>query len=55
MLRYFINIVIHFAAETHVDLSFSHAFKFTETNVMGTHVLLECARRQFQQADPLNS
>merc|ERR1712154_462571 len=52
--EYNINIVIHFAAETHVDLSFRHAFEFTTTNVMGTHILLECARRQHQQIDPLN-
>ena len=53
--EYKINVVIHFAAETHVDLSFNHAFEFTETNVMGTHILLECARRCFQKQDTLNS
>lgn len=37
--------IIHLAAETHVDQSFGNSFKFTETNVFGTHVLLECARK----------
>ena len=50
-IEYDINIVIHFAAETHVDHSFGHSFAFTNTNVLGTHILLECARRNFQQLD----
>jgi len=36
--------VLHFAASTHVDNSFSSSVSFTENNVMGTHVLLECCR-----------
>lgn len=39
------TMIIHFAAESHVDTSFGNSFKFTETNIMGTHVLLESARR----------
>ena len=39
-----IDTVLHFAAETHVDSSFGNSFKFTETNVLGTHVLLEASR-----------
>jgi len=39
-----IDTVLHFAAETHVDNSFGNSFTFTETNVMGTHVLLEASR-----------
>lgn len=38
------TILIHLAAETHVDNSFGNSLKFTETNVVGTHTLLECAR-----------
>lgn len=38
------NIVIALAAETHVDNSFGNSLKFTQTNVLGTHTLLECAR-----------
>ena len=39
------NIVLHFAAETHVDNSFGNSFLFSKTNILGTHVLLECARQ----------
>ncbi|XP_022432645.1 dTDP-D-glucose 4,6-dehydratase isoform X2 [Delphinapterus leucas] len=38
-----IDIVLHFAAQTHVDLSFVRAFEFTYVNVYGTHVLLSAA------------
>ena len=40
-----IDTVLHFAAETHVDASFGNSLAFTETNVIGTHVALEAARR----------
>lgn len=39
-----INIVIHFAAESHVDNSFNNSLEFTKTNVLGTHTMLEAAR-----------
>lgn len=39
-----IDTIVNFAAETHVDQSISTPFIFTETNVRGTHVLLEVAR-----------
>jgi UDP-glucose 4,6-dehydratase len=39
-----IDTVIHFAAQTHVDNSFGNSFAFTEANIYGTHVLLECAK-----------
>lgn len=38
------RIIIHLAAETHVDASFGNSFVFTKTNVFGTHILLECAK-----------
>ena len=38
------SAVIHFAAESHVDRSISGARTFYETNVIGTHQLLESAR-----------
>lgn len=37
--------IIHFAAETHVDRSIIHADGFIKTNVYGTYVLLEAARK----------
>ena len=44
MKTYHIDTVLHFAAETHVDNSFGNSFSFTTSNVMGTHVLLECTK-----------
>src|SRR6187402_1939072 len=38
------DIVVHFAAETHVDRSILHAGDFITTDVFGTFVLLEAAR-----------
>ena len=38
------DIVVHFAAETHVDRSISAAGEFIRTDVIGTFVLLEAAR-----------
>ncbi len=38
------NIVVHFAAETHVDRSILAAGDFIRTDVIGTFVLLEAAR-----------
>ena len=39
------EIVVHFAAETHVDRSLQSAGDFIHTDVVGTFVLLEAARR----------
>jgi len=39
------NVVVHFAAETHVDRSILAAGEFIRTDVEGTFVLLEAARR----------
>jgi dTDP-glucose 4,6-dehydratase len=38
------DIVVHFAAETHVDRSILEAGAFIKTDVIGTFVLLEAAR-----------
>jgi dTDP-glucose 4,6-dehydratase len=38
------DIIINFAAETHVDRSIKDASSFVKTNVFGTHTLLEAAR-----------
>ena len=42
------EIVVHFAAETHVDRSIQSAGEFIRTDVEGTFVLLEAARRAKQ-------
>lgn len=38
------DAVVHFAAETHVDRSIEDASPFLNTNIFGTHCLLEAAR-----------
>ncbi|MCC6323942.1 dTDP-glucose 4,6-dehydratase, partial [Candidatus Nomurabacteria bacterium] len=38
------DLVVHFAAESHVDRSISGPAIFVETNVVGTEILLEFAR-----------
>ena len=40
-----ITHIIHFAAQSHVDNSFENSLQYTEDNVKGTHVLLECVRQ----------
>lgn len=40
-----IHAVVHFAAESHVDRSITDASVFIRTNVLGTHTLLDAARR----------
>ncbi|MEI2704327.1 MAG: GDP-mannose 4,6-dehydratase [Ilumatobacteraceae bacterium] len=39
------DAVVHFAAETHVDRSIADPHAFARTNVVGTNVLLDAARR----------
>ncbi|MCZ6491081.1 MAG: dTDP-glucose 4,6-dehydratase [Acidobacteria bacterium] len=41
-----VDAVVHFAAESHVDRSIDSAEIFIQTNVLGTHRLLEAARRK---------
>ncbi len=39
------DLLIHAAAESHVDHSFSNSLEFSQTNVVGTHCLMEVCRR----------
>lgn len=39
------DVVVNFAAESHVDRSITDPGIFIRTNVMGTQVLLDCARQ----------
>jgi dTDP-glucose 4,6-dehydratase len=39
-----IELIIHFAAQSHVDNSFQNSIQYTIDNILGTHTLLECAR-----------
>ena len=42
--QYEVDAIIHFAALSHVDISFADPCAFSTTNVLGTHNLLEAAR-----------
>ena len=42
--KYKINIVVNFAAESHVDNSIKDADSFIETNIKGTYILLDAAK-----------
>tara|TARA_B100000767_G_scaffold274778_1_gene308914 strand:- start:3219 stop:3662 length:444 start_codon:yes stop_codon:yes gene_type:complete len=43
------DIVMHLAAETHVDRSIDGPTNFIQTNVIGTLVMLECAREYWSK------
>lgn len=40
-----VDVVVHFAAETHVDRSILHPMDFIKSNVLGTYTLLEAAKK----------
>jgi UDP-glucose 4,6-dehydratase len=42
---YEIDVVVHFAAQSHVDNSFENSLQYTQDNVLGTHTLLEACRK----------
>ena len=50
--KYDIDAVVHFAAESHVDNSIKTPFIFTQTNVLGTHTLLEAAKQFWGEGSP---
>ncbi|MUV36926.1 dTDP-glucose 4,6-dehydratase [Lentibacillus sp. JNUCC-1] len=50
LLKYDIDAVINFAAESHVDRSIENPNIFLKTNVLGTQILLEAARRHWKTA-----
>lgn len=45
LITHKITHIIHFAAQSHVQNSFEDSIKFTYDNILGTHTLLECARK----------
>ena len=51
--KYRPDVIMHLAAETHVDNSFGNSFQFTHTNVFGTHVLLECSKKYMETGNNL--
>lgn len=50
-----VTVVVHFAAESHVDRSILGPDEFIRTNIVGTHTLLKAARRVWtdQRHDPV--
>ena len=43
------DIVIHLAAETHVDRSIDNSINFIKTNILGTHIIIEEARKYWSK------
>ena len=46
-----IDRVVHFAAESHVDRSIKNPEIFVQTNVLGTAVMLNCAKAAWEKPD----
>jgi len=42
---YKIDVIVNFAAQTHIDNSFIKPLDFTNDNVVGSHILIDCVRR----------
>ena len=51
MQNYDVNLVVHFAAESHVDRSIHGPDAFLDTNILGTHALLKAAKNTWQKPD----
>ncbi len=49
--QYDVDRVVHFAAESHVDRSIRNPEVFVQTNVLGTLVMLNCAKAAWEQED----
>lgn len=47
--RYQPDVIMHLAAESHVDRSIDGPAEFINTNIIGTYTLLEAARKYWQQ------
>ena len=45
--KYHFDVVVNFAAESHVDRSIENPQLFLQTNILGTQNLLDCARRDW--------
>jgi dTDP-glucose 4,6-dehydratase len=49
--RYGIDVIVHFASESHVDRSIVGPRDFIQTNIFGTFALLECIRELWKERD----
>lgn len=45
------DLIMHLAAESHVDRSIDGPAEFINTNIVGTYILLEAARKYWQKLD----
>lgn len=45
LIKYDIDIIVHFASHSYVDASFENPLQFTINNIQGTHTLLEACRK----------
>jgi dTDP-glucose 4,6-dehydratase len=52
--QYAIDTLVHFAAESHVDKSIEASKEFVQTNIAGTHSLLEACREYWIEGQGLN-
>jgi dTDP-glucose 4,6-dehydratase len=50
-----IDMIVHFAAETHVDRSILGPGQFIQTNIVGTFTLLEATRKMWLEEKPLGT
>jgi dTDP-glucose 4,6-dehydratase len=48
---YQVSIIVHFAAQSHVDNSFDNSLQYTMDNIYGTHVLVQCAKEAGNQIE----
>jgi len=51
MIKYRINTIVHFAAESHVDRSITGPDEFINTNISGTHSLLKACKKIWLDAN----
>ena len=51
MQKHDINLIVHFAAESHVDRSIHGPDAFLDTNILGTHALLKAAKNVWLKTD----
>jgi len=42
--EYQVSVIVHFAAQSHVDNSFDNSLQYTQDNIVGTHTLLQAAK-----------
>ena len=49
------DLVVHLAAESHVDRSIDGPSEFIQTNILGTYVMLECARKYWESLKVYNN